>query len=187
MNPAVPRFDGTRSYQHIPFQLSLHIIEQKGEEPRHLEYLAETADDPRPALIEALRAIGPSGTVLAFNMSYEKRIIRELARDFPGEDVFLMGLHDRFEDLAVPFSRFWYYDARQRGSSSLKAVLPVLTGTTYKGMEIEEGGQAMREFQRVMFEETEPKARERVLVALRQYCRQDTQAMVDILTALEQV
>lgn len=185
MYPAVPRFEGTRPYQHIPFQLSLHIIEEKGKEPRHIEYLAESTDDPRPGVIEALMAIGASGTLLAFNTTYEKRIVRELARDFPKESDFLMGLHERFEDLATPFSRFWYYDARQHGSCSLKAVLPVLTGTSYKGMEIEEGGQAMREFQRVVFDDVSSEEKDRILSALREYCRQDTRAMVDILAALE--
>lgn len=185
MNPAVPQFDGTHPYQHIPFQLSLHVIETKGASPKHIEYLAKTADDPRLGLIESLKAIGPEGSLLAFNMSYEKWIIRDLARDFPGEASFLMGLHDRFEDLAVPFSRFWYYDARQHGSCSLKAVLPVLTGTTYAGMEIAEGGQAMREFHRVVFEDVEPEEKERVFGVLRKYCEQDTQAMIDILEALE--
>ena len=187
MNPAVPRFDGTRPYQHVPFQMSLHIIDAKGQPPRQVEYLAETDDDPRPGLIEALKSIGPDGSLLAFNTTYEKRIVRELARDFPDASGFLMGIHDRFEDLATPFSRFWYYDARQHGSSSLKAVLPVLTDKTYKGMEIEEGSQAMREFQRVVFEDTSPEEKDRVLAALREYCRQDTQAMVDILAALDQV
>lgn len=185
MNPAVPVFDGTRPYQHIPFQTSLHIIDAKGQSPRHAEYLANTQDDPRPGLIEALKAVGPDGSLLAFNTTYEKRIVRELARDFPDDNGFLMSLHDRFEDLATPFSRFWYYDARQHGSSSLKAVLPVLTDKTYKGMEIEEGGQAMREFQRVIFGGAGDDEKNRVLDALREYCRQDTQAMVDILEALE--
>jgi len=187
MNPAIPRFDGTRPYQHVPFQLSLHVIEERGAAPRHLEYLAETADDPRPGLIDALRAIGPDGTLLAFNAAYEKRILRELAADFPRASDFLMRLHDRLEDLASPFRRFWYYDARQHGSCSLKAVLPVLTGKTYEGMEIGEGMQAMLEFQRVVFEDVDPAEQRAVFTALREYCRQDTQAMVDILEVLDQL
>lgn len=187
MNPAIPRYDGTRPYQHIAFQHSLHIIDQLGAPPRHLEYLAETPDDPRPGLIDALRVIGPRGTVLAFNTSYEKRIVSELARDFPDQAAFLMDLHGRFRDLAVPFRNFWYYDARQHGSASLKAVLPALTGTTYAGLEIAEGGQAMREYQRAMFGDVDDAERARVLSSLRDYCRQDTQSMVDILEVLGRI
>ena len=65
--------------------------------------------------------------------------------------------------------------------------MPVLTDKTYKGMEIEEGGQAMREFQRVIFGGAGLAEKNRVIDALREYCRQDTQAMVDIIEALEEL
>lgn len=187
MNPAAPLVEGTRPYQQVPFQLSLHVINSKGAAPTHSEYLADSPGDPRPGLIEGLKAIGPTGTILAYNMQFESRIIGELAEAFPTEASFLRGLDGRFQDLMDPFKRFWYHDARQHGSCSLKAVLPVLTGTTYDGMAIAEGGQAQREFQRAVFGDVEAAEKVRVLQALRDYCRQDTQALVDILEALEGV
>jgi hypothetical protein len=184
MNPAVPLVDGTRPYQHVPFQLSLHIVDHAGAEPRHVEYLAETTDDPRPALIEALRNIGPDGTILAYHMSFEQGVIKKLAEDFPDHTAFLRGLDSRFMDLITPFTSFWFHDAKQRGSCSLKAVLPTLTDKTYEGMAIAEGSQAMREFQRVVFTDVEGSEKNRILQALRDYCRQDTQALIDILGVL---
>jgi len=184
MMPAIPLFDGTRPYQQIPFQFSLHVVDSPGAEPRHFEFLAENAVDPRPGLIDALGAIGPEGTILAYNMGFEQARLRELATDFPAHAEFLLGMVDRFQDLIVPFRNFWWHDARQRGSCSLKYVLPAVTGTTYEGMEIAEGGQAAREFQQAVFGNVTPDEKDRVLGALRTYCAQDTRALVDVLGVL---
>lgn len=48
-SPAVPRFAGTRPYDAVPFQFSVHT-ERRGAPPDHADYLHEGADDPRPAL-----------------------------------------------------------------------------------------------------------------------------------------
>ncbi len=184
MMPAVPLFDGTRPYQQIPFQFSVHIVDSPGAEPRHVEFLAEDAVDPRPGLIEALAAIGPEGTILAYNRGFEQARLRELAADFPAHSELLLGFVGRFQDLIVPFRNFWWHDARQRGSCSLKYVLPAMTGTTYEGMEIAEGGQAAREFMRVVFGNVDAAEKARVLAALRTYCAQDTLALVQMLRAL---
>jgi len=185
MNPAVPLIDGTRPYQQVPFQFSLHIRDHKDANPRHVEFLAESSQDPRPAFLEAMQAIGPKGTVLAYNMGFEKRILRELVEDFPAYGAFVSDLDGRFMDLITPFSKFWYHDAKQRGSCSLKYTLPVLTGITYEDMEISEGGQAMREYQRVVYGEVAASEKVRVLRGLREYCQQDTAALLGILGALE--
>ena len=52
----VPPFDGTRPYQKIPFQYSLHIQHSAGAEPEHFEYLVERGSDPRRELAEKLLA-----------------------------------------------------------------------------------------------------------------------------------
>jgi hypothetical protein len=184
MMPAVPLIDGTKPYRQIPFQFSLHIVKNEGAEAEHVEFLAESPSDPRPSLIEALRAIGPTGTILAYNMSFEQMILRQLADDFPEHKAFLMGLEGRFQDLIIPFREFWYYSPDQKGSCSLKYVLPAMTGISYEGMEIADGSQAMHEFKRVVFEKVEQKEKARVLEGLRVYCKQDTQALLDILNGL---
>ncbi|MBU8870742.1 MAG: DUF2779 domain-containing protein [Gemmatimonadales bacterium] len=185
MNPAVPLFDGTSPYRQVPFQFSLHIIDSPGKEPRHFEFLAEAPEDPRPALIDALKNLGDDGTILAYNMGFERGIISRLAEDFPAEAVFLRSLNKRFLDLMTPFSSFWYHDPKQKGSCSLKNVLPVLTDTSYDGIAIAEGGQAQREFQRAVFTDVAAEEKAQVLQDLRAYCKQDTQALVDVLGVLQ--
>jgi hypothetical protein len=187
MNPAVPLVDGTRPYQQVPFQFSLHVVDGEGAEPRHVEHLACTPGDPRPGLIEALRTVGTlarAGTVLAYNAPFERGVLRGLAEAFPEHGAFLTAVVARFEDLKTPFSRFWVHDAGQRGSCSLKQVLPTLTSLSYGGLAIADGNQASREFMRVVFGDAPAHERAAVLDGLREYCRQDTWAMVEVLGVL---
>ncbi|HOX26865.1 MAG TPA: DUF2779 domain-containing protein [Candidatus Krumholzibacteria bacterium] len=185
MNPAIPVFDGTRPFQQVPFQFSLHVIAGRGAEPVHHELLADKAEDPRRTLVSALKVIGPDGQIVAFNAVFEKGVLRDLAAFLPDEADFLLGLEARFVDLLVPFSKFWYYHPEQRGSCSLKDVLPAIVGKTYADLAIGDGGAAMREYQRAVFGGVDVSVKSKVLEDLRVYCRQDTEALVDVLGALE--
>ncbi len=183
INPAIPLFDNSRPYQQIPFQVSMHIIKKPDATPEHVEYLHDDADDPRPAIVQALKAIGASGTVLAYNMSFEKRVIEELEELFPKEK-WLHSIAERLQDLLIPFREFAYYHPAQHGSCSIKKVLPALTGVSYEGLEIKEGSIASQEYLRMTFGDVSIQEKERIRKALLTYCGQDTQAMVDVLRAL---
>ncbi len=185
VQPAVPLFDGTWPYQHVPFQLSLHIIERPGAAPSHQEFLADGPDDPRPGVIGALRRIGPAGTILTYNQKFEKGVIDELAEAYPADAAWLRALHSRIDDLIIPFQNFWYYDPKQHGSCSIKAVLPALTGKRYDNLEISEGNQAAREFLAITYRGEKRKDVKKLRAALLEYCAQDTQAMIDLLHVLE--
>jgi hypothetical protein len=185
MNPAIPRFAGTRPFQQVPFQFSLHVQDAPGAEPRHVEFLADGAGDPRPDLVAALHAIGDEGSILVWNLGFEKGVLEDLAEIMPGEAEWLSGLADRLVDLIVPFRRFWYHDPAQKGRCSLKAVLPALTGRDYGDLAIADGNQAARAYVEAVYGASDAPARDRVLADLRAYCRLDTLAMVQILAVLE--
>jgi hypothetical protein len=183
VNPAVPLFDGTRPFQHIPFQLSLHIIDKPGAKPEHVEFISDNANDPRPGVVNALKAIKPKGTILAYYASYEKNIIEGLAEQFPKER-WLHELIDRIDDLIIPFTQFWYYHPAQHGSSSLKEVLPALTGKSYAHLAIGSGNVAAQTFMNVMYKGA-PGDKKKLRADLLEYCGQDTQGMIEILRVLE--
>jgi len=187
MSPAVPLFDGTRPYQRIPFQFSLHVIEEPGAEPVHHEFLAETSDDPRPALLEALEVIGSAGNVMAYNMSFEKGVLKELGTDFPEHAALTGDLRSRMVDLMDPFRAFDIYHPEQRGSCSIKAVLPAFTDLSYRDMEIADGNAASREYMRAVHGDADEDRRRRTLAALRRYCGLDTLAMVELLKVVERL
>jgi hypothetical protein len=59
-----------------------------------------------------------------------------------------------------------------------------LTGKGYERLEIQEGGEASREFLRVTFGDVSEAERKRVRQALETYCGLDTEGMIWMLDAL---
>ena len=182
INPAIPLFENTSPYQHIPFQFSLEVDQTDGT-VSHYEYLHPDGSDPRPALLHALQVMRGEGSVLAHNASFERRVLSELLSAFPGE-TWLSDVMDRLVDTITPFREFWYYHPKQHGSCSLKAILPALTGAFYSDLEISSGSTASQEFLRIT-QKAAPDA-EHVRSQLLEYCKQDTQGLREVVEVLKQ-
>ena len=182
-NPALPVYTGTRPYQVVPFQWSLHIRDRAGD-LSHRSFLADGDGDPREAFAASLLdAIGPEGTIVSYS-GYEQTVIRQLADDHPAYAERLLGLDGRFLDLLAVI-REYYYHPDFHGSYSLKAVLPVLVPDAgYDDLDIREGSQASLAFAQIIAPQTEEKEKERLREALLSYCQRDTEAMVRIFDAL---
>ena len=81
---AIPMFDGTRPYEQIPFQFSLHIVHKAGTKPEHRKFLAEGRNDPRAEFMRQLKsAVEPSGSIVVFNAAFEKSRMKECAEVLP--------------------------------------------------------------------------------------------------------
>jgi hypothetical protein len=186
INPAVPLFDGTRPYQKVPYQYSLHLIEQEGSEVVHREFLLDPPDDPRRPLAEQLlRDIPPEACLLAFNASFEGQLLDALAKWFPDLAKRINPMRENLLDIAGPFRRREVYDWRMNGSYSLKKVLPVMIPEmSYEGLEIQNGGMVGGAYFSMLGSQ-DPTERQRLRQALLDYCRQDTLAMVKILEKLK--
>jgi hypothetical protein len=92
------------------------------------------------------------------------------------------------QDLIVPFRDFSYYHPAQHGSCSLKSVLPCLSkGKGYDGMQIEEGGMASRRYYMTHFRECSKEEKEKTRKDLLEYCKLDTEGMVEIVRAFEEI
>lgn len=183
---AVPPFDGTKPYQQIPFQFSLHVQDSEDSGLVHHSFLAEGGSDPRPKFIEKLREVlGDEGDIIAYNAAFEKGRLKECGEFMPGHKLWLRIVNARFVDLLKLFRNFNYYNPKQHGSNSIKAVLPALVGKSYEDMDISEGGTASREYVRITFGDVTPEDRAKVRKALEEYCKLDTQAMVDIINKLK--
>ncbi len=187
IRPAIPVYDLTRPHEPIPFQYSLNVVAEEGARPVHHSYLAPGESDPRPEVLKQLREfIGREGSIVAYNASFEKICLKRAAEAFPEYREWAKGLSDRFLDLLEPFQRFNYYHPAQAGSASLKSVLPAVTGESYEGMEIAEGGTASAEYYRATFgSKVSEQERGRVRKALEDYCKMDTMGMVRILEELK--
>ena len=106
---------------------------------------------------------------------------------FVERKVVCEGLPERTVDLLIPFRNYWFHHRDQHGRASLKDVLPALTGTDYSHLEIQDGNAAARAFTAAEFGDLPAGERELLRNNLLQYCGLDTQAMVDLLGALEKI
>ncbi len=190
---AVPLLDGTRPYQQVPFQFSVHVVQTPGAAPVPRSFLSLEPVDPRPELVAALRtAVGRSGHVIAYNQAFERRVLGDLAERFPEHTDWLTELSGRFVDLYAPFRSLAYYHPSQQGSASLKAVLPAVTGIDYTGLEIADGGAATLAYLGAAFGipgpgDASPARVAATREALLRYCGQDTAGMVRIVERLAEI
>ena len=185
LSDVVPTYDNTTPYEQIPFQYSLHVLESPSSELKHMGYLHDTTDNPAKPLSETLKGqIGDKGTIIAWNMSFEKGCNTRLGRIEPDYKEFYEDLNSRMADLMIPFSNGYYIDAKFGGSASIKNVLPVLVPElSYKELGIQEGGSAQRSWMdAVLYEKRNDK--DQVLKDLEEYCKLDTLAMVEIFNFL---
>ncbi len=182
----VPPFDGTKPYQQIPFQYSLHKLDKEGV-LTHTEYLHLEQSNPTLSLIKQLvKDIGTSGTVLVWYESFEKGRNKELGEMYPEYKDAMEKINSRVVDLIIPFAEGWYVDKDFFGSASIKKVMPVLiTDLSYDKLLIQEGEGASREWTETIFEGKNKEKREIIVQALREYCRLDTLAMVQLYKFLQ--
>ena len=190
MQPAIPRYDGTRPYDQVPFQYSLHFVEHEGATLQHREFLGEPETDPRRALAERLCDDIPMGAcVTAYNKSFECTRLRELAEAFPDLSEHLLAIRDSIVDLLVPFQSGWYYNRAMGGSFSIKSVLPALfpddPELDYANLEgVHNGGDAMTAFPAMA--DMPPEERAETRRNLLEYCKLDTYAMVKVWEKLRE-
>ena len=188
---AIPPFDKTRPYMQIPFQYSLHILEKKKGILTHREFLAKEGTDPRRQLAENLCQDIPIGVcVVAYNMSFEKGRLEELAALFPDLSSHLMEICESMKDLMQPFQSRAYYRREFAGSYSIKVILPTLYPNNkeldYSNLEtIHKGDEAMGIFP-TLHEKTAEEIN-KIRKALLAYCRLDTLGMVKIMEFLENI
>lgn len=182
----IPIFDGYRPYDHVVFQFSVHIQDSPGADPRALDYLHTEATDPAPHLAAALaQVIGPQGSIIVWNQSFEKGRNSDLAARLPSMAKFFSDLNDRLVDLMDVFKKGMYVHRDFKGSASLKRVLPVfIPDLEYERMAITQGDEAMLAWQILAFDPLNDEQRNEISENLLNYCRTDTIAMVRILEKL---
>lgn len=183
--PAVPRWIGTRPYQQIPFQFSLHLEQEDGTITHH-EFLSCDGSDPRRTCAEALVEMIPSdATIVAYYAPFERRVLRDLAGWEPDLAKSLLAMAEATVDL-LPVTRNNWYHRDQRGSWSIKAVLPTIAPELdYATLEVKDGGNAQMAWHEAADQACSEARRGALSDALRAYCARDTWAMVTIARALE--
>lgn len=177
---AVPRFDGTRPYQQMPFQYSLHIQKKPCGTLKHFEHLHTTNTDPRRQLAESLcQQIGTKGSVVAYNKGFESMCLKKLAESYPDLSKKLLDIVDRLVD-PLPIFRKSIYDSKFYGSFSIKYVAPAIIGkkVSYEGLNVSDGTLAQVAYNQMIGLPKGSEEKEGIIKDLLEYCAQDTLCMV---------
>ena len=176
--PAIPIFQETNPFQQIPFQFSLHVQKNPGDQLIHYEYIHKERSDPRSVLVEQLvKRCGKNGSILVYNKSFEVARNNELAKKYTQYGDELRAINARIIDLMLPFSKRWIYHPDQKGSASLKNVLPAFTDLDYEDLEIGNGSDAMRLYKTFLEGKLEKKSINTLWDGLSKYCERDTYAL----------
>jgi len=178
---SIPIWKGTRPFQQIPFQFSLHKLSDAGILEHH-DFLDLSGNDPSQEFAATLVSqCGDSGPVFVYNAGFEATRIRELADRFPELSAPLLAIIDRIVDLLRIAERHYYHPA-QRGSWSIKAVLPTIAPELRYDMldGVQNGGMAMDAFMEAQASATTADRKNIIDRQLRNYCKLDTYALVRI-------
>ncbi|SDN62993.1 DUF2779 domain-containing protein [Bacillus sp. OK048] len=186
----IPLFKGVKPYQQIPFQYSLHILEDENSLEEHREFLATAGKDPRRDLAERLVEDIPLDVCsIVYNQKFEKMVLKNLAESFPDLADHLMNIHDNIVDLMIPFEKKWVYRNEMKGSSSIKNVLPALlpgiAELDYHKLTIQNGSMAMEVYETLHLRT--PEEIETIRTDLLSYCKLDTIAMVRLWQKLAEI
>ena len=189
---AIPEVEGTKPYQQLPFQYSLHIIKEKGASIQHKEFLAEIDDQNyiRHFAESMIKDMPENGSVIIYNKAFEPVRNNEIARMYPDLKDELERINSNIIDFMEPFKQRKYYTKEMHGSASIKAVLPALYPNDpeldYHNLPVvHNGGEASEAFLslRNMSKEEQKEIRHGLLV----YCELDTYAMVKIWEKLNEI
>jgi hypothetical protein len=176
---SVPEVIGTRPYEQLPFQWSVHV-EIEPDDVRHAEFLAIENFGDFHALAQALIAALPAaGPIFAYNASFEEGVLSRMAELLPAQASVLRGLAGRLVDL-LPVTRAAYYHRDMRGSWSIKSVVPTIDAELgYERLdEVQEGEAAQLAFLELRSPTVSPERERALRAALLKYGRHDTWVMV---------
>lgn len=203
----LPRFKGEVPYTQSLFQFSIHIEHTPGvcdKDKDNVSFIATTHHDLRRELVEAMLEVikDDGGSIMVYNQSFEQTRLKEMSKLFPEYRERLLNMVDRLFDLMYLlrgngklFSRlgfteeegklinFYHHDLN--GSFSIKKVLPLFSHLTYKGMPIANGTQALVAYAK--FPTMDQQTFDATYRDLKEYCKQDTWAMVEILDELRKI
>jgi hypothetical protein len=182
-SPAIPTYVGTRPYQVIPFQWSLHIRDSSGQ-LNHKSFLNHDAEDPREHFVTSLLGAIPSkGTVVVYS-GYEQAVMKQLAEALPQYGDDLLDLCGRTFDI-WKLVRECYYHPEFHGSYSIKSVLPALDPSlSYSDLGIQDGSTAAVAYAHLIGSDTALSDKSKTKEELLAYCRRDTEAMVRVFEVL---
>jgi hypothetical protein len=208
LGPTIPIFEGMKPGQRLPFQWSVHYVENREELDQldgakdsvfHKAYLADGNGDFRKECAEKLiEALGEfDAPIIVYYESAEIGAIKSLAECFPDLSEHLLALLPRVKDI-LPVVRsntclpgyFANKISLSTTTYSIKnTVTPLAPSFRYEDLDgISVGTAAAESFYRIMTGELKKdESAGELRKELLEYCRYDTLAMINVHRALIQM
>jgi len=188
---AIPKYDGTHSYQQIPFQYSLHIKQNEDAPVEHKEFLAEIDDENivRTFAEKMISDLPEDGSVIVYSNFEKTHVNKKLAEMYPDLKEEIERINSNIVDFEEPFKKRWYYVKEMKGRSTIKLVLPALYPNDpeldYSNLSmVHNGTEAPQAF--LSLKDQTPEQQKETREALLKYCELDTYAMVKIWEKLKE-
>ncbi|MCP4551310.1 MAG: DUF2779 domain-containing protein [Bacteroidetes bacterium] len=184
---AIPIEDGYSPHQHMPFQVSIHQLDEN-HKLTHYEILADKVEQATFSIVEFLKNTIPSvGTIVSWHASFENSINNNISIMYPELKEYFLNLNSRTIDLEKIFLKDFLHPGF-RGKSSIKVVLPTLIPDfSYKDLDVQGGTEAMEGWRKMIFDDVSSKERENIKKGLLDYCAMDTLAMVELFKLLHKI
>jgi len=180
---AIPKIDGLRPHQHVPFQVSIHTMQKNGS-IEHFEFLATKLEFPTKLVDYMQSKTGDTGTYISWHASFEISRNKDMMNMLSGVNSYLEYMNANMFDLEDVFKTD-YVDYQFHGSTSIKKVLPVLLPElSYNELEVQNGTMALDTWGRMVLDENFDENKEIVRKNLLDYCKLDTLAMVELYNKL---
>ena len=126
-----------------------------------------------------LADVGSKGSIVVYS-HFEKTTLTNTQKWFDDLESDIEYVKDRLVDMEKLVSKFVYHPGFN-GRTSIKVVLPVLVPEMdYSELEISNGDDALAMFYRIAKGQLHPDSVESTRLALMEYCKLDTLAMVRI-------
>lgn len=179
-----PKYPNTKPNTPITYQFSLAKLDSKGTGKLINSYIAtDISKDPRKELAENLiRSIGKRGSIVTYNMSFEKARINELIELIPEYKNELSSIKNRIVDLyQVVKDNVYHRDFNL--SWSIKSVVPAIFGeeACYSNLAVKNGLESQEIYLSSINEGTIATVKEDLI----EYCNKDVMEMVNLYLFLK--
>jgi len=183
---AVPKTDGLKPHQHVPFQVSIHSMQEDGK-IKHFEFLADKLEFPEKLIQYMEESTGNTGTYISWHASFEISRNKDMVSMLPHHIDYLENMNNEMFDLEDIF-KIDYVDYQFHGSTSIKKVLPIIVPKfSYSELEVQNGTMALDTWGRMVLDKDYSENKEIVRKNLLDYCELDTLAMVEIYKKLLEI
>lgn len=187
----VPILRGTRPYDAIPFQWSVHQWCSKEQNIRLSDALGYlnfySAEMDTEFMVTLLNALGENGPVFVHNASFEKRILRETAKRIgdPSITANVEGVIERIVD-TLAIARKNFYSPEMMGSYSLKSIVKSIPTTVDYSEEdgLSDGEEAQLAWHICTNRTVDVSRKAELEERLKKYCAKDTLAIYDFISYL---